>query len=133
MELNYSGVVDVTLARSPRVSRFVAFAWSATVAVVVVTPMPLGASILLVTGVSCLALDSLRRIGRPARLYLDAEGAISVDGRAGTVVDGSFVAPWLAIIHWRPAGQWLPRTLLVAPDMLATETFRQLRVLLRLG
>ena len=127
----YSGVLETSLARSRRVPQFVGFAWLATSAVTWATPMPLAAEILLGTGVACLAIDALRRTGRRARLYLDADGAISVDGRAGTVVDGSFVAPWLTVIHWRPAGALFTRTLLVAPDMLAPEVFRELRVILR--
>ena len=127
----YSGVLEATLARSRRVPRFIALAWLATTLVVMATPMPLAPAILLCTGVACLALDALRRTGRRARLYLDAQGAIAVDGRAGTVVDGSFVAPWLTVIHWRPAGALLARTLLVAPDMMPVGAFRELRVILR--
>jgi hypothetical protein len=64
-------------------------------------------------------------------VVLDHDGAIVVDGIAGTVAAGSFVAPWLAIIRWRPADTRFDRTLLVAPDMLAEAEFRELRVILR--
>ena len=45
--------------------------------------------------------------------------------------DGSFVAPWLTIVRWRPEGARFDRTFLVVPGMLEREDFRRLRVLLR--
>ena len=60
------------------------------------------------------------------------EGAsIIVDGVEGRIVDGSFVAPWLTIIHWRANGARFTRTLVVMPDAVDPEPFRALRVLLR--
>ena len=60
------------------------------------------------------------------------EGAtITVDGTEGRIVDGSFVAPWLTIVHWRPQGARFIRTLVVMPDAVDAQSFRALRVLLR--
>ena len=95
-------------------------------------PLRLEASIVLATAMACLALDAWRRSGDARRLVLDSDGAIAVDGRAGQLVDGGFVSPWFATIHWRPAGAHFTRTLLVAPDMLPAEVFRELRVILPL-
>ena len=57
--------------------------------------------------------------------------SIVVDGVAGEIVAGSFVAPWLTIVHWRAASSRLVRTVVVLPDMLDAATFRALRVILR--
>lgn len=57
----------------------------------------------------------------------DARGRV----RLGTLRDGSFVAPWLTIIRWRPHGALLDRTLLVLPDMLESDAFRRLRICLK--
>lgn len=59
------------------------------------------------------------------------------DGReglkAGRLVDGSFVTPWLTSIRWRPAGDRFDRSILILPGVLDAESFRQLRVLLKTG
>lgn len=60
------------------------------------------------------------------------EGAsITVDGIEGRIVAGSFVAPWLTIVRWRPRGARFARTLPVLPDAVDAEAFRALRVVLR--
>jgi len=59
------------------------------------------------------------------------EAGIAVDGVAGTLRPGSFVAPWLAIVRWRPANGRYDRTLLVSPDRLPPAGFRHLRVIVR--
>jgi len=130
-ENKYSGALEVRLVRSRRVAAFIVLAAAATLALVAAIPMRLDAAIVLAAAVACLALDAWRRAGRAIALEIDRDGAICVDGRAGRVVDGSFVAPWLAVIHWRPGGARFARTLLVAPDMLPPEAFRELRVIAR--
>jgi hypothetical protein len=57
--------------------------------------------------------------------------AIMVDGTEGRIVDGSFVAPWLTIVRWRPHGSRFTRSLVVMPDAIDAESFRALRVILR--
>ena len=79
------------------------------------------------------SLRALRQLRPGLRLRVDCGGAMEANAVAGSIRDGSFVAPWLAIVRWRPAGAWRDRSLLVAPDMLGAEDFRRLRVLLRLG
>ena len=75
-------------------------------------------------GVSALALHRSRALG-----VRDARGC----WRSGVVQDGSFVAPWLTIVRWRPEGARFDRTFVVLPDMVNAEDFRRLRVLLRWG
>lgn len=108
----------------------VALMAAATLALIAATPGPLGARILAGTWVACLALHALRP-NRLRSLRLERSGEIEVDGRAGTLRPGSFVAPWLTVIRWRPRRARFDRTVLVLPDMLPPETFRELRVLLK--
>ena len=127
----YSGALEVALARSRLVPACIASGAAATLALIVATPLPLDAAILLATAVACLARVALHRALAPRRLAIEDSGAVSVDGVAGELRDGAFVAPWLTIVRWRPAGARVDRTLLVVPDMLPADDFRHLRVLLR--
>jgi hypothetical protein len=89
------------------------------------------------------ALDAHRTVAlhrgpRGVRAFFLDERAIEVelaDGtfRSGEVRDGSFVAPWLTIVRWRPLGTRCDRSIVVLPDMLPRDDFRALRVLLRMG
>ena len=109
---------------------FVATAFSATLTLLVLLPghvMVRAFAAVWCTGLAAHAFSCVRR-GRTVRM----DGRrIQVDGIVGEVVDGSFVAPWLTIVHWRPLGARFTRTLLVLPDMLDPEPFRALRVILR--
>jgi hypothetical protein len=51
--------------------------------------------------------------------------------RTGSVRAGSFVAPWLTIVRWRPDGAWLDRTIPILPGMASPEELRRMRVVLR--
>jgi hypothetical protein len=66
------------------------------------------------------------------------DGGVRVTLRSGEPCEGrlepgSFVAPWLTLVRWRPAGARFDRTVLVAPAMAQPEAFRRLRVRLRHG
>jgi len=86
-----------------------------------------------------IAIEAWRawRHSRAVRtLALGIEGGVEVvlrDGRLrrGVVEPGSFVAPWLVIVRWRPAGSRRDRFVLVLPDMAPREPLRMLRVILR--
>ena len=127
----YSGAVQVALARSRIGPAFVVAAAAATLALVALVPLRLDAAILLATWTACLAIDALRRCGSMRRLAVDCSGAVSVDGVAGELRNGSFVAPWLTIVRWRPARARFDRTLLIVRDMLPESDFRHLRVILK--
>lgn len=133
MEANdkYSGALEVDLVRSRIVPAFVALGCVSTLGVLALTPLPAAASILAGTWALCLALDALRRARRHHRLAIGSDGDLALDGIAGTLRAGSFVAPWLTIVRCRPAGARLDRTLLVATDMLGEAPFRDLRVILK--
>jgi Flp pilus assembly protein TadB len=129
----YSGALEVDLARSRFVPALIAIALAATCGVLAFTPLAPGYAILLATWVACTGIHALGRALRAHRLSIGRGGEVAVDGIAGNLRAGSFVAPWLAIVRWRPAGSRLDRTLLVAPDMLGEGAFRELRVILKTG
>jgi toxin CptA len=114
----------------------------ATVALAWALPVALALRIALAAWVAALGLGALERAvllcGRRAarRLRVQRDGAIEVESAsgirtAGVLRAGSFVAPWLVIVRWRPHGGRWDRTVLLLPDMVAAEEFRRLRVLLR--
>jgi toxin CptA len=129
----YSGGVELVLARSRRAGACLCVAGLATLAVVHATPLALRSTLLLATLVACSWLHAAHAVLRVRRLAVDHGGAVSVDGMAGSLQAGSFVAPWLTIVRWRPAGARVDRTVLVLPDMLDPSEYRHLRVILRWG
>src|SRR5690242_7696033 len=99
----YSGVMEATLRPSRALASACALAGAATIALLLIVPLRLDVAIALATCVACLALGAIRRVLARHRLALDLS-AIAVDGVAGTLRAGSFVAPWLTVVRWRPAG-----------------------------
>jgi hypothetical protein len=126
----YSGALETVLAPSARLACLCAAGGVATLGVIAATPLDLGPALALATWVACLAIDAIRRVRAPHRIAFDL-AAVSVDGAAGTLRAGSFVAPWLTIVRWRPAGARFDRTLLVVPGRLPPDAFRHLRVILK--
>ena len=51
--------------------------------------------------------------------------------REGELRDGSFVAPFLTIVRWRPRHARFDRSIVILPDMLERDAFRRLRVALK--
>ena len=112
---------------------FVAAGTILTAVLVAALPVSLEARLLALGWTAMLGLRALFRLRPGTRIDLHHDGEVYIAGRAGRLQDGSFVAPWFAIVRWRPAGAWLDRTLLIAPRMLPPDDFRRLRVLLRFG
>jgi hypothetical protein len=127
----YNERVAVTLARSPLAEGFVAVATMATLVLVAAIPLALEARLCAIAWTGGFAWIALGRLRASRRLEVDAAGEVVVDGVAGRLRDGAFVAPWLAIVRWRPNGARWDHTLLVAPDRLSAEDFRRLRVFVR--
>jgi hypothetical protein len=77
-----------------------------------------------------------RRRGSVRRLARDLEGCVEAMGEAGRLLrrlaPGSFVAPWLVVVRWRPQGSEVPATA-GTPDAVDPHAYRRLRVLLRWG
>ena len=113
----------------------VAVAAGATLALLALTPGPGAARSLAAAWCVGVALHAFRRAGvaRTVRIQGGADIRVEEEGRAreGRVVAGSFVAPWLTIVHWRPRGSRFTRTIVVVPDMVDAAPFRALRVILR--
>ncbi len=131
----------VAFTRSPLAVAFIAAAGTATIALALaVTGDPL-VELAVVASISWAALDSCRRIAlragrRGVKEIVVRGGEIEVrcDGggfRRGEVRGGSFVAPFLTVIRWRPHAALFDRTVVVLPDMLPPDDFRRLRVHLR--
>jgi toxin CptA len=125
-ELKYSGA-----ARA-----FLAAAAGTTLALVIFVPFPDEARALAFAWVIALAWHAHGRLGAVSALRLDCDRAIAVRDahgrwRVGEIRDGSFVAPWLTIVRWRPHGARFDRTLAILPDMLPGEAMRRIRVILR--
>jgi hypothetical protein len=127
-ELKYSGAAPMLIAA----------ATLATLAIVFLLPwsLPLAASLGL--GVCGLALRSARDIHDVRSVRLQADATVSVVSRRGGTMhgrlrDGSFLAPWLTIVRWRPDGARFDRTVLIIPAMADPAALRRLRVRLRLG
>ena len=79
--------------------------------------------------------------GPPTDAESGVLGKILTYGTPGTgqpkgelrVVPGSFVAPWLVVLYWKPDGARLTRAIVLLPDMAGEQDLRRLRVLLRWG
>lgn len=126
----YSDRVEATLAPS-RIGRGLAtFAALATVALACSLPVALEWRAAAVCAVALGWHRTTRRLTLPCVLSFDGS-ALAVDGVGGSVSPGSFVAPWLTCMRWRPHGAWRDRAVLVLPDMLRAEDFRRMRVLLK--
>lgn len=115
---------------------------ASTLALIAFTPGPMALRILAATWIACAALHALhaaalQRGHRGARAVLVCrDGAIEVQDatgawRTGSLRAGSFVAPWLTIVRWRPHAGRFDATIVLLPDMLPAEDFRRVRVLLR--
>lgn len=133
MNDKYKGAIEASLRPSRAVAAFIAVAALATDVLIAATPLPDWVQGLAVAWTSGAALWALRGARRGHVLALDREGQVAVDGRAGAMRAGSFVAPAFTVIRWRPAGAYLDRTLLVARDALDEAQLRELRVLVKWG
>lgn len=126
-----------------------ALAWVTAVTVtalaaILATAIPLGVRAVLCLALLCGAFRAARRHalrkgpGAVGRFVVHQSGRIEVEPVSGSpargrVASGSFVAPWLVVVRWRPEGARWPRTIFLLPDMAGEQEMRRLRVLLRWG
>lgn len=124
-EFKYSGAARV----------FLAAAAGATLALVLFVPFPGEIRSLAFAWVIVMAWRAHGRLSGVRALRLDCAGGIAVRDRigwrTGQLRGGSFVAPWLTIIRWRPDGARLDRTVVILPDMIQGTAMRRVRVILR--
>jgi hypothetical protein len=141
-KLKYSdGEVELRIAPSCISVMLVMLGAGATLSLIAVTPGSDAARILAATWIACIAIEAVHSRallrGRRAVRVLRIRGASieAQDGlgqwRNGSVRAGSFVAPWLTIVRWRPEGAWFDRALPILPGMAPPEDLRRLRVVLR--
>jgi toxin CptA len=129
---NYSEAdVAFTLEPSRRLAAFIILSAAATASLLAAMPLPAWASLVAAAWCALGCLHALARAASGASVHVLGGRSIVVDGVAGEIVNGSFVAPWLTVVHWRPASARFVRTLVVVPDMLDAGSFRALRVILR--
>ncbi|HUQ29043.1 MAG TPA: protein YgfX [Usitatibacter sp.] len=136
MEVKYSDAnVTLTVAPSRRLAACIGLAAAVTVLLLATTPGPVIARALAAGWCIAMAIHAARRVAVTRRVRITGGVSVMVEegGRAreGRIVAGSFVAPWLTIIHWRPEGAWFTRTVLIVPGMVEPGRFRALRVVLR--
>ena len=127
----YNERVGATLARSRAAEAIVAASTLATAVLVAWLPVDAEWRALALAWVAASALRALRALRAGIRMDVCREGRVEIGGREGALREGSFVAPWLTVVRWRPHGAWLDRSLLVVPGMLGADDFRRLRVLLK--
>jgi len=110
----------------------------ATIGLAAALPVAPGWRIAAIAWVAFHMVRALRALGGVAALRLARDGTIQVQRRDGRVLEGavrpgSFVAPWLTVVRWRPAGGRLDRTLVLLPDAAGSREMRNIRVILRWG
>jgi toxin CptA len=86
--------------------------------------------------VTSLVFSLRSALGAWTGLELRPDGSAAVEDRQGRwrevrILGSSFVSPVLTILNLAIAGERLRRSLVVAPDALAADEFRRLRVWLR--
>lgn len=133
-EFKYSGATALAIAGAA----------AATAAVVVLTPLAWTVRSWVLAALCLSAGEAIQRVAmhrgpRGVRAMRLAGGRDIQVRRAGggwipgSVCDGSFVAPWLTIVLWRPAGARRDHAIVILPGMMRADDFRRLRVLLRWG
>ena len=136
--------VDIAIGPSRLVARFVTGLAALALGSVLVSGVARAWASLVGGALLAMAVGAIRREafregpGAVRRLAVDLEGRVEAVGDTGTarigrLAHGSFVAPWLVVVRWRPDGARFTRTVLVPPDAVDPDAFRRLRVLLRWG
>jgi hypothetical protein len=127
---------------SRRLEAWITGVAAAALAATLAAAVPPVAKAAIAGALACAAVRAARRHawqegpGAVGRFCVDLSGRMQVEGADGRVatgrlLDGSFVAPWLVVVSWRPDGARMARAIVVAPDAVGEQDFRRLRVLLR--
>ena len=129
---------EVRLGGSRLGALFILAAAGASLALALSVPLSPWVCAFTILWIVAAALEGYLGSMRAGREIALREGEVEVMDTAGRRLDGKlrtgcFVSPWLTTIRWRPRGARFDRTILVLPDMLADESFRELRVWLRVG
>src|ERR1700694_5234464 len=136
--------LHISLGHSRSASALICVTCLATCALVAWLP---GAGALrgaLVVGIGAYAILTMRHWATRSAsraiigIELDADRAVRLTERTGHCIEGvvqpdSYVGALLTTLVVRPDGKRRLRTIAILPDMLPTDDFRRLRLLLRLG
>ena len=139
-----SRALHVSLHSSRWASTLVCVAYLTTGALVAWLPGPAAIRGPLVIGIGAYAIVAMRRWAMRSspqaivEIDLDVDRAVCLTERGGLRIEGlvlpdSYVGAWVTTLVVRRDGRRRVRTVAILPDMLATEDFRRLRLLLRLG
>ena len=134
----------ISLGASRSASALICFAWLATAALVAWLPAAAALRGALVTGIGAHAILTMRHWATRTASHaiigieLDADRAVRLTERTGRRIEGmvqpdSYVGALLTTLVVRPDGKRRLRTIAILPDMLPSDDFRRLRLLLRLG
>jgi hypothetical protein len=121
---------DFTLAPSRAALGFIGVASAATILLLAALPGRFEARMAAMVWCVGAAAHAFKKHRASHAVRVDGP-SIVVDGIEGRIVAGSFVAPWLTIVHWKPRDARFTRTLAVLPDAIDAGAFRALRVILR--
>lgn len=133
----HSAVLRLRLRRSRQLGWLLGAGHTAAIAVSWVAPIAWWLSLGLALAVLTSLMFSLRNaLGAWTSLELRPDGSAAVEDREGRwsevrILGSSFVSPVLTILNLGVAGARLRRSVVLAPDALAADEFRRLRVWLR--
>lgn len=130
-----------------RPSRLLAFLLSVTHIAALVALLPLTLPLWAKLALASMVLFSLHyHVRHHARLASPASAAMLVLGNAhvslalrdgnkleGTISGDSLVTPWLTVLNFLPQDSRFAHSVVILPDSLDAESFRQLRVWLKWG
>jgi toxin CptA len=137
-------MLRLTLKPSPQLSTWLLFSHLTAVLCVLIVAMPRWLQALLTLTLLCnliytVSYQALRRWSTSiVGLQFERDGAVFVEYRNGAVraarvLGSSFVAPYLTIVLLKPEQRWLTRAVVIVPDAVEPDLFRQLRVWLKWG
>ena len=137
-------MLRLALKPSPQLSAWLLFGHIAAAVCVFIVAMPLWlqallAMVLLLNLLYAMTYQAWRRWPTSiVGLQFERDGLALVEYRNGTVraarvLGSSFVAPYLTIILLKPDQRWLTSAVVILPDAVEPELFRQLRVWLKWG
>ncbi len=137
----YATPLNLELRPSWRLSAFLVISHTGALTALLMTSLPWWA----VIGISVITAVSLVRLLARFALLTDPRAIEQLEWPAGNewrlyrhdstvetgvLVPGAYLHPWLVVLAFR-VGRWR-RHVVILPDMLDAETFRRLRVRLRL-
>ena len=138
----YYRMLHIAFRPSRQMAAILAAIHAAAGATIVPLDVPLELKFALATAIAANLIHALRRYAllrsraAPIALELSDASEADVQARGGAwrharILGTSYVSPLLTVLNLKIDGCLLARHLVIAPDMVDTEDFRALRVMLR--